>query len=406
MRILFVVNEIPYHPLNGIRIVSFNAIRLMLEKGHQVHVACLTHQDRDAHLNFIKLQSWLDNDQHLHLYLPNKSKVFTLIKSILSGIPFFMERYRYKPFQIQLKQLVQQLKPDAIHYDVITMSQYVDRQYQGVKVASINDSYGLTLENALESGNYKGLMYLFRSLQLAQTKRFERKVYCQFDAVHLMSKIDANYLAKLNPMINTCVIPNGVDQSLLENKIDGHHSNSIVFVAQLSGQNLDNLTRFIERCWPKLKCHPSKPKLTVVGTITDAAKALIKQTEKSNIHFVGFVAKIQDAYRGASLAVVPINKNCGIINKAIEPMAAGLVTIGFQRAFAGIAEAKNGEHYIGVNTWPEITLAIEQCLDSSELRKAIQQSAKRLMQTHYSWQSRGQHFEAMYSTHRIVKNTL
>ena len=114
--------------------------------------------------------------------------------------------------------------------------------------------------------------------------------------------------------------------------------------------------------------HFSDAKLNVVGSIDSVPERQLRDMSAIHgVYFHGFVNNLLDAYRGNSLAVIPINKNCGIVNKAIEAMAAGVLPIGFRKAFEGIPQAKNGVHFLAAESYEEIGELI--CLALTDQRR-------------------------------------
>ena len=110
----------------------------------------------------------------------------------------------------------------------------------------------------------------------------------------------------------------------------------------------------------------------------------------------GYVEKLADAYSGCGIAIVPINKTCGILNKAIEAMAAGLVAIGFESSFSGIPQAKNGLHYISARDYPDMGRSIVDVIYDIDKRCSIQKEAHSMARKHYSWDDRLGAYEQMY----------
>jgi len=258
-------------------------------------------------------------------------------------------------------------------------------------------SAALTLENALRSNRYRGLFRLYRQLEFHATCRYEANNYPKFNAVHVMSAIDADYLKHLNENIRTVVIPNGVDDTLFKLATATRGKTEVLFIAKLVGENITSLQSFLSEGWTYVrKVHPSAV-LHVVGNITSEASLIKPMAERiGGVCFHGYVPVLSDAYKNCGIAIVPINKNCGIINKAIEGMAAGLAVVGFRQAFAGISEAEDKTHNISVKTYTEMGNAISALISNPDQLRLIQDSAHRLAMSNYTWASRSKPYEALY----------
>ncbi|MFK5950446.1 MAG: glycosyltransferase family 4 protein [Methylococcales bacterium] len=404
MKILFVVNEVPYPPDNGVKIVSFNAMRLMKDAGHDVALAVLTEDTDNLEHRLSYFDDYCSTNNKFCMVLPQKNKVLLLLKSIFKRSIYPVERYNNNEFRAKLNSLVSDFKPDVIHFDIITMVQYFDVAGSDVaKIASINDSYSLTLQNLFSSNQLHGLSYFYRKFQLLLTKHYESTIYKNFDYVHLMTDIDANFINELNSNIRTFVIPNGVNKALFDlanSNIDNSH---VVFVAKLVGENVASLEKFIEFSWPQV--HEAFPELNlrIVGKLGEEAIRLKVLYDKSDgVEFVGYVENLEDAYSECGIAIVPINKNCGLINKAIEAMASGLVAVGFEKTFTSLSKAKKYTHFVTAKNYEDMGRVIIDLLGDHVLTKNIKLEAHQYALDNYSWDSRSNDYESMYKS--AIKN--
>jgi glycosyltransferase involved in cell wall biosynthesis len=403
MKILFVLNEIPFPPDNGVRIVSHHAMRLMHEAGHELALAVLTEETDDLEARFLRAAVFCKSNATWWLPLPRRNRVSVQVLAALSDRLFFVERYRCAEFRQKLANFIKSFRPDVIHLDLITMIQYFDVTPSGVgAIASINDSYALTLENELADAKYSGLELIYRRVQYKKVRQYEAAMYPKFNAVHVMSEVDAAYLKALNPITNTVVIPIGVDSSLFEIWEETRKQIDVIFVAKLVGDNLESLRKFLELSWPMVQSEYPGVKLHIVGKMGPEAHRLKAQTEGCrHIVFRGHVEKLVDAYRNCGIAIVPINKNCGIITKAIEAMAAGLAVVGFEKTFAGIKEACPGRDCVATNNYLDFGRAVVELIRDERRRQAMQIAAHDLAKKYYSWSTRLHAYENMYRSSAV-----
>ena len=398
MKILFVTNQVPFPPDNGVRIVSHHAMRLMNEAGHELALAVLTEETDAPAKRFARAAAYCQKDRAWWLPLPRRSPIGVQLSAALRGSLYFVERYRCAAFRRKLKGLIEAFHPDAIHFDIITLAQYVAIAPPGVgTIASINDSNGLTLENALAQGKYAGLSRVYRKMQLKHTRRYEGTVYPRFDAVHLMSEIDAAYLKKLNPSINTVVISNGVDPSIFKIADQARNQIDIIFVGKLVADNLEGLQTFLEVSWPLIESQYRDAKLHIVGDVGAQAQRLKAAFgARNNVVFHGYIENLTDVYRDCGIAIVPINKDCGLINKVIEAMAAGLAVVGFEKTFASIKEAEDGRDFVSAADYVHFGQVVARLIRDDSRRISIQNAAHVLAKRYYEWSTRAARYESMY----------
>ena len=399
MKILYVTNQIPFPPDNGVRIPTYHAMRLMSDSGHQLAINVLTEEVDDLQARFNQLKKICAKEFSWFMPLIKRNAWEVLCSGLFKNSLFFVERYRTKVFREKLRLTIAQFKPDVIHFDLIPMVQYREIVPKDIRViASINDSYALTLQNELMAGRYRGWHKLYRQLQFYQVCRYEAKHYPDFNFVHTMTNIDADFLHRLNPDINVFAIPNGVDPTLENITHETYGENEVVFVANLVAENLIYLRDLLITTWPKVLKTCPDAKLRIVGKLGEDALAIKSQfSNLPGVLFTGYVDCLAEAYRGCGIAVVPVNKNCGIINKAIEAMAAGLAVIGFHKTFAGISQAENNKHFISVDAYETMADGIVKLYLDTDLRKQIQFAAHEMAIKYYSWDSRQQQYDLMYS---------
>lgn len=398
MRILFVTSQVPFPPNNGVRIVSYNAMRLMHDAGHQIALMVLDDEGDDADARLNSIMHWCEEGRAYRKRLKPRPRLEIQARAMWAGHPYFVERYRDPEFSAAVRRRIDEFKPDVVHFDLIVMAQFRVVVPESIgTVASINDSYALTLENELAAGNHKGLMCLYKWLQLRETKAYERRALELFDVVHTMTEIDASYLRRLNPKISTASIPNGVDESLFEVGGSAHSERAVLFVARLVGDNLASLERFLNEVWPTvLRQHPQAA-LHVVGSVEPESEKLVATARGiQGVSFLGYVEDLAVAYAGAGIAIVPIDKNCGIVNKAIEAMAAGLAVVGYSRTLMPIEEGVSGVHFVGVDSAEGMASAISQLLADPPRLRDMQRAAYLLARQAYRWETRREAYDEMY----------
>ncbi len=402
MKILFVTNEVPYPPDNGVRIVSHNFMRLMHEAGHQLGLAVLTDDLLHAEQHFSQAALFCGQDRAWWVPLRYRKRHELLVTAALKNKLVFIERYYSNQFRLRLSHFIKEFNPDVIHFDLIPMTQYIDLVPPTIgTVASINDSWALALEDGLRSSKYNGAERAYRTYEHYRVRSYERTTYPKFSVTHVVSESDKQYLTRLNTNIRATVVSNGVNQVLFGIAGATLGQINMLFLGKLSGDNLHCLLQFLKKSWPIVRTHLPQAKLHIVGAIGREGQ-VVKELADSDSGLVlrGYVSDLGDVYAECGIAVIPILKSCGILNKAIEAMAAGLVAVGFKNSFAGIPEAQNKVHFLAANDYEAMGYCLIDAVQNGTMRSAIQRNAHSLARKYYSWQDRLPKLEAMYSLAR------
>ncbi len=400
MRILFVANQLPCPPNNGVRIVLYNAMRLMRDAGHEIRLSVLSDGIAEEDLAASAASGCCDEGSLACFPTDGRQSLSLLFRAASGSGLVFMERFKSDAFRRHVSDQIESFRPDVVHFDLIPMTQYMSIVPAGIgTVASINDSWAFALENALSGSRYTGLERVYRKLELARVREYERLAYARFDAVHVMSARDKRYLHDLNPAINAVVIPNGVHRSLFECARTSEGSRNLLFVGHLVEDNLHSLCLFLELAWPTVLADTPDAQLFVAGRWGAEARRRLAAYERSrSIRFLGYVDRLEPVFANCGIAIVPIDKDCGLINKALEAMAAGLATVGLKRTFAGIPQAIEGTHFLAANDIPGMAQAVTELLRDSARLRSMQRHANTLATRSFSWETRRESYEHMYES--------
>lgn len=398
MKILFVTNEIPFPPNNGVRIVSYHAMRLMHEAGHELALATLTDENEEVDKRFSVASTLCVKGMAFKEILIDRHPVNIHIKAGLKNRLSFVEKYDSPEFRNKLTDMIHKFSPNVIHFDLIPMVQYWDLTPPGVgTVASINDSLSLGTENLLRARSCSAFLYFYKKWQLLKVRNYEKLIYTRFHQVHVMSEIDKRYLQDLNPRLTVSVIPNGVERSLFDVADDTRSMTDVLFVGTLESDNLIYLQRFLRHSWPIVRKRFPNARFKIVGKVGREAQDLKKEYDSQHgVNFTGYVEELAEAYRTCGIAVAPINKDCGIVNKVIESMAAGLVVVGFKKTFSGIPQAKSGVHFIEASDYEDMGNAIINLLGNTVFCDELKIAAHQLAKKYYSWADRKDAYFQMY----------
>jgi len=396
MRILFVTNEIPYPPTNGVRIAVYHPMRLMRDAGHTLALAVLSDENDsiDSRLEHMRHMC----DSVVYQPLSRKNCWVLACKTLLLDKLFFMERYRSSSFARALRCLVSDFAPAVVHFDTIAMTQYRYVIPDGIgTIASINDSYALGLENLLSRKPAEHLWW-YRLFQLRQSRRYESTAYAQFHICQTMTDVDGDYLRKLNSRIRCMAIPNGVDRKLLDVPPPTSMRN-VLCITRGGSSELEHLRHFVESGWRIVHgAHPDA-ELHVHGLLGqqfEGVKAPEFARKVGGVRFLGFVDSLSDVYREATILVLLQDQDCGIVNKALEAMACQRLVVGYRRTFRVISGAQEGIHYLAGENCREIGEVIAVLLGDADRVKKIGMQARELIVHDYQWEHRSSRYEDMY----------
>jgi len=264
-------------------------------------------------------------------------------------------------------------------------------QYKFKAVAGLNDCITSVFKQSrkqmlLKGGKPQERLFLFTKwLRSFRAGSLEKRILKHYDLILVQSNRDLENLIKISHgklESKVMVLPNGVAASLFQNKL-ACSNKEILFVGSLRGYS-----RIVEwllaEVWPSVKSTHPDATFHIVG---QGASSSLRDKIKSQpgVRHTEYLINIIDVYKNRAVAVSPVFKNYGVINKVIEAMAAGVPVVANKGSFNSIPGFVNGKHGLVANDAMSMVNAINKLLYSVELRTSIGKQARNLISNHFNW---------------------
>lgn len=383
MRVLFVVDEYPFPPRNGVTIPVANFIELFASAGHRVDLLWLKLDGSPAEATAAPAGVTASAQ-----VVMRRTDNFWAAASELAGRQAVFEAWAPHG----------RLVGDALLacYDVVWASPI--RAYAlWVKwhttlglaatrsVAAVNDSYALTLRELSRRQVANAMSRMIYRARATVMPSIERRILGTADVVAVQSRREVDFFDRLFPSAGRpCVVElkNGVSDQLFRARQPAKYD--LLFVGTLDAFYRPTLEWFVREVYSRFPL--PRPSFAVIGR--GASEEDCRRFADLGIAYLPYVDDIYAAYLQSRILVAPIFKGYGTINKVIEAMAAGCVVVGDASAFNGIEGFVDGEHGLVASSVEEFFRCIgdslsDQC--ASELRGT---SARQLMARDFSWSSR------------------
>lgn len=228
---------------------------------------------------------------------------------------------------------------------------------------------------------------LLWSSQQKRMERFEEKSINSFDRVIAVSDNDASIFEQEYGAQNAVSIPTGVDIDLYQ---PGDHAKeeatNIVFCGSMDWlPNEDGVRYFLTDIAPLLDARLQKWSLTVVGrNPSDAMQTLAKQNP--NVTLTGWVDDVRPYLEKAGICVVPLRIGGGTRMKIYEAMAMGKAVVATTVGAEGL-EVEDKRDIRLVDEPTDIADAIVELITEEPIRRAMERSARQLVEENFSWGS-------------------
>ncbi|WP_404783267.1 glycosyltransferase family 4 protein [Altericista sp. CCNU0014] len=242
-----------------------------------------------------------------------------------------------------------------------------------------------------------GLRSLVRNtLHLSQIRRDEQTLTRQTSCVWACSDRDRTQLhQRYGDTFVSAVVVNGVDPAFYRalpsdanRELEGVETGTATLILTGNFAHLPNARAaeiLISDLYPRLKPTYPQLRLLLVGRHPTAAMQAAAGRDP-NIVVTGEVPDVRPYLAIASVAIVPLQEGSGTRLKILEAFAAGCPVVSSTKGAEGLA-VRDGEHLLIRDGIDAMMQGVQLLWDDPALKAQMLQSARRCLQSDYSWES-------------------
>ncbi|WP_026104323.1 glycosyltransferase family 4 protein [Anabaena sp. PCC 7108] len=412
MNILMLSSTFPYPPTRGgTQVRTFNLLKY-LSQSHSITL--VTQRESDVTDSEIAdLRDCVDNlvvferppDPRSTVGIPKK--IQRLGKFLLQGTPpSVLNRYSVE-MQTWVDNFVKAGKCDVITCEHSVNEIYIRPYFQKqVKtIVNVHSSVYGTCLNQLATGTSENK--LRDKVILPLLRRYEQNYCDKFSHIVVTTAEDQQQLQQLNKNAAIAVIPNGVDLVTFPNRLEDPGGHSIIFIGAMDNlANIDAVCFFSHEVLPELQKKYPETTFNIVGS--RPAPEVLELKNQPGINVTGRVPSMAAYLHKSTICVVPMRTGFGIKNKTLEAMAAGIPIVASDRGLEGLNV--DGQttplRALRANQPAEYIAAITQLFEQPELRLQLSANARQLVQTEFTWEIAGQHYEQICLHNRHLQKKL
>jgi len=373
MRILIIVNKVPYPPKDGGSIATLTLARHFSYLGHEVDILAMNTSKHYFRLDLLPLKL-SNNIRFIGVDTPALISVKGALKNLFfSNKAYIAERFYTEKFRLKLEELLYEQDYDIIQLEGSYMGMYMPsiRSHSSAKVAmrAHNLEYEIWERTAKNSFFLKG--FYFSNL----AKRIKKLEKLQLNSFHAMIPItqrDANTLKSLGCRIPMHITPTGIDVE--EAKMDTNHIEfpSLFHIGALDWPpNQEGLMWFFDKIWPLvLEKHPNLTFYLAGRNAPDKIKSLVVQ----NLVYLGEVDSATEFMNSKAIGIVPLLSGSGMRIKIVEGMALGKTMLTTTLGVEGIP-AKDGKEVMIADDPKDFADKICSLVENRELFDEIGKNA-------------------------------
>lgn len=383
-----VTDQLPFPPRNGITLPLFNYLA-GLKNSHCIRLVVL--QDGESNLP----SSGITANEDLYgpicfVRLARKSK-FSRILGELYGKEMYQHGWTYNPNGTELPATPSSILVSPMSA-VAKWNSVINGQFTKsvVYVAAVNDCTAAEYYYRYQShfGNLKGLLKAaIDNLRSRWIGAIEAKLLQSYDAILLQTARDKELMGSLASQriaAKAVLAPNGVNERF--KSVSNKNGKNVVFVGELSGEYGEIVGWLVSDVWPQVVDRCPESKLQIVGK--GANETLLEKIKSSRrAENVEYVNDLSDVYQDAMLAISPVFKGFGLINKTVEAMACGVPVVGGIAAFNGIPGFTPNVHgaVCDRKSTGDFVKVISALIEDEEKRRNIGEAGRKLIAGGFSW---------------------
>jgi sugar transferase (PEP-CTERM/EpsH1 system associated) len=401
--LVFLCQRIPYPPIKGDRIATFNFLghlcrryRVYLgtfydEPGDDAGVPVVREMVADLHVGAIR-------------------KPWAFIRAFprwLAGEPVSFAVFRSRALARWLDDVDARVRPIAIVAYSSNISAYaIDRfrRPDGAEPPRILMFGDVDSEKfAAYARGAKGPIRALFALEARRVRREELRLARRAALTTFVTRDEAALFRSVHggDCGNVQVLPNGVDAKLFD---PARYPEApfaaggpvFVFTGAMDYQpNIEAVVWFAREVFPDLVKALPGARFMIVGA--RPTRAVVALGEQDGIVVTGRVESTAVYLAHASAAVAPLQIARGVQNKVLEAMAARCPVVVSQAALTGI-DAEDGTHLLCAETPAEWVAACTSLAQDRERARRIGAAARDLMLRNHAWESQFARLDEMLAT--------
>ena len=406
MKVLFITNKLPFPDNDGRKNILMQYVRTIKKFDNNVEVLNAAFIDKEEYLekqpNEISSVTKLDQPKIIE-------KLFNLLMYtfLLRKWPLQVSMYYSRKTHRKVSNLVKEVKPDFIVYDMVRVAPYLVKGFSGQTIMNYDDLLSLRYSRQLEHIHYiptilGGIASYFpmyiqklissKSLQKSILKfesrllnKYEKQVGWSFDKLVFTSPKEAKEFSEIINDRACLGIPMAydTDKTKIRSK---YQENQIVFVGKMDiPHNVAAVLYFCEKIWPIVKRANSSLEFHIIGK--NPIKSVLELENKyEGVKVVGPVADIEESIKNSAVFVAPLVFGTGIKTKVIEALSYGVPVVTTSIGAEGI-DFKNGHHMYVSDIEGEFANHIISLTKSEKLNESFSINGKELVHHEFSKQS-------------------
>ena len=398
MRILQLMNKVPWPPKDGGAIACMNMTKGFSMLGHEVTVLSMNTSKHHISIKDMPAQIRSIADFRLVEVPASINWIEASLNYLFSKLPYNAQRFISDEFSIELIKLLTEKKFDVIQLEGLYLCPYIPeiRKYSEAIISyrAHNIEYEIWERTATLSQGMRS-KYL-RNLS-KRIKRFEISYLNKYDLLVPITERDGQILDSLGNNKPRHTSQTGIDFASLVPTAKKLEFPSLFHIGALDwSPNQEGLIWFFNHCWQKI--HSEYPELKFYLAGRNAPEWFERFIRLEGVEYLGEINDAYDFINSKAVMVVPLFSGSGMRIKIIEGMALGKPIVTTDIGTEGIP-TESGNNILIANDADQFTDAVIKLINNRDLSDQIGSNAIGFIQEKYDNLSQAGALVEFYKQH-------
>lgn len=398
MRILQLMNKVPWPPKDGGAIACLNMTKGFSMLGHEVTVLSMNTSKHHIRIKDMPLALRSKADFRFVEVPASINWLEAAFNLMFSRLPYNAQRFISDDFSNELAKLLHEKTFDVVQLEGLYLCPYIPviRKYSNALIAyrAHNIEYEIWERTAILSDGLRS-NYL-RNLS-RRIKRFEESYLNSYDLLVPITDRDGIILDKLGNTKPKHTSQTGVDFASLVPTAKKLEFPSLFHIGALDwAPNQEGLIWFFDNCWTKIRERCPEVKFYLAGR--NAPDWFERRIKRAGVEYLGEINDAYDFINSKAIMVVPLFSGSGMRIKIIEGMSLGKPIVTTDIGTEGIPTA-NGENILIANDAGQFVEEVVKLVNDRDLADRIGKNAIGFIQEKFDNLSQAEALIEFYKRH-------
>jgi glycosyltransferase involved in cell wall biosynthesis len=399
LHVVLVDEELPYPPVTGKRIRTYNLVR-RAAASHRLTYVCHRNADpaeaRQAERHFAELG--ITTHVVDRPVPPRRGPAFyaRLAANLFSPLPYSVTSHTSREMVAALRAIAAAERVDLWHCEWTPYAQAV-RDLPGRRVVMAHNVESVIWRRYADTER-NPVKRWYIAKQYRKYLRFEREALARADLTIAVSDLDAERFRRDLGVPRVDVVDNGVDTAYFTPEEGTREPATMLFLGSLEWRpNLDGVAQLLDHVFPAVQRELPQARLLLVGRNPPAW--LHRTAGRPGVELHANVPDVRPFLARAGLMVVPLRIGGGSRLKILEALAAGVPVVSTRVGAEGLHLGER--HFHQVEDIADLTPAILKAARSPREARERAEAGRRQVLRLYDWGELARRLVALWE--RVVR---